>query len=167
MIPPYYIFKGKRWNSDFLNVAPAGSDDEMSESGWSNSKIFNNYLTTHLIRHTGNREDKEQTPTLILYDGHKYHINLTLTEWAKKRNIILFVLPPHTSHITQPLDVAVFGPLKAMYNMECQTYLKNNPDINITEHKIAKLTIKTFIKALCPENLLPKNWNPSTEQNRN
>ena len=27
-------------------------------------------------------------------------------------NIILLILPPHTSHLTQPLDVGIFGPLK-------------------------------------------------------
>jgi hypothetical protein len=34
-------------------------------------------------------------------------------------NIILMLLPPHTSHITQPLDVAVFGPLKKAMAAEC------------------------------------------------
>ena len=28
---------------------------------------------------------------------------------------MLYVLPPHTSHLTQPLDLAVFGLLKSQY----------------------------------------------------
>ena len=27
-------------------------------------------------------------------------------------NIILMILPPHSSHLTQPLDIGIFGPLK-------------------------------------------------------
>jgi hypothetical protein len=49
----------------------------------------------------------DQPSTLLLYDGHRSHINLTLTDWAKQNNVILYVLL---------LDVSVFGPLKAMYN---------------------------------------------------
>jgi hypothetical protein len=31
----YYIFQGKRWNGELLEGALAGSDGEMSKSGWS------------------------------------------------------------------------------------------------------------------------------------
>lgn len=153
-IPPFYVFPGKRWSDDLLKGAPSGSAGRMSDSGWSNTGIFETYVTEHLARHTHISEGKEQPATLILYDGHKSHISLTLTEWAKKRNVILFVLPPHTSHITQPLDVGVFGPFKAYYNTECQTYLHNNPGISISRYEVADLTAKPYIKAVCPANVI-------------
>ena len=34
-------------------------------------------------------------------------------------NIVLMLLPLHTSHIAQPLDIAVFGPLKKALIAEC------------------------------------------------
>jgi hypothetical protein len=37
---------------------------------------------------------------------------------------VLFVLPPHSSHLTQPLDVGIFGPLKNIYNRECSTFMQ-------------------------------------------
>ncbi|XP_060573021.1 uncharacterized protein LOC132730954 [Ruditapes philippinarum] len=150
-IPPYYIFPGKRWNSEFLNGAPTGADGEMSDSGWSNSLIFQNYLTKHFIKYANVSSD---TPTLVLFDGHKSHVQLSLVDWAREKNIILFVLPPHTSHITQPLDVGVFGPLKSMYYRECQLYLQKHPGQKITKYEVSKLTSKPYLKALCPENLI-------------
>ena len=66
----------------------------------------------------------KQVITFILYDGHKSHISLILSDWARKHKVTLFVLPPLSSHLTQPLDVAVFGPFKAIYNSECQAYMK-------------------------------------------
>ena len=39
----------------------------------------------------------------------------SLTHFAQKNNIITLCLPPHTSHILQPLDVACFSPLKTAY----------------------------------------------------
>ena len=66
--------------------------------------------------------------------------------------MILFVLPPHSSHLTQPMDIGVFGPFKCMYNHECEVYKKNNPGISITKYSIAKLTTKPYVKAFSPEN---------------
>ena len=35
-----------------------------------------------------------------------------------QHNIHLLYLPAHASHVLQPLDQSVFGPLKAAYKME-------------------------------------------------
>ncbi|XP_048250446.1 uncharacterized protein LOC124117724 [Haliotis rufescens] len=152
-IPPYFFFPGKRWNDQFLDGAPPGSSGEMSDSGWSNAKIFQNYLTKHFVKHAGISTDPMPPKTLVLFDGHRSHVSLTLVEWAKKHNVILFVLPPHTSHITQPLDVAVFGPFKSMYSRECQLYLQRNPGVKITKYEVAKLTAKPYLRAMSPDNL--------------
>ena len=49
---------------------------------------------------------------LLIFDGHHSHISLELIELARENNIHLLCLPPHTTHLLQPLDVGVFGPLK-------------------------------------------------------
>ena len=67
----------------------------MSKTGWSNSVLFYNCITKHFAKYTGLSEDKTAVPHLILYDGHKSHISLTLASWAKKHNVVLFVL--HTT----------------------------------------------------------------------
>ena len=153
-VPPYYIFPGQRWNPDFLHGACPGAAGEMSKKGWSKSETFHNYITKHFATFVKLSDDKASDHTLILYDGHKSHISLTLSDWAKKHNVTLFVLPPHSSHLTQPLDVAVFGPFKAIYNSECQAYMKKFPGANITSYQIAELTNKPYLKALSAENLI-------------
>ena len=72
----------------------------------------------------------------------------------KKYNAVLFVLPPYTSHVTQPLDVAVFGPLKSMYNSECQAYMKRNPGLSVEKCEVAKSTSIPYLRALSAENLI-------------
>ena len=114
----------------------------MSDKGWLNSRTFEAYVMNHLAKHAAFSEGKDREATLIIYDGHKSHQSLTLTEWAKKRNVMLYVLPPHTCHLTQSLDLAVFGPLKSQYYKECQTFLQQNPGISITRYEVAKLTAK-------------------------
>lgn len=152
-VPPFYIFPGKRWNDSFLDGAVAGSVGRMSESGWINRGIFEEYVIDHLGRYAGIDRGEDRPATLILYDGHKSHLSLTLTTWAKDRNVILYVLPPHSSHLTQPLDVGVFGPMKAYYNTECRSYMHQNPGVSITTKEMARLTAKPFIKAFSTENI--------------
>ena len=114
-VPPYYVFPGARWNDDFLHGASTGTAGTMSKSGWSNSQVFQTYLNDHFLRYSSVSTGSSTEPTLVLYDGHCSHVNLTLTDWAQRNNVILFVLPPHTSHWTQPLDVGIFRPFKTMY----------------------------------------------------
>jgi hypothetical protein len=40
--------------------------------------------------------------------------------------ITLLVLPPHSSHYTQPLDVAVFGPLATALSQETDRLTSNS-----------------------------------------
>ena len=40
------------------------------------------------------------------------HINLETAKYAKKEEILLYCLPPHTTHVLQPCDVGFFRPMK-------------------------------------------------------
>jgi len=49
---------------------------------------------------------------LLICDGHDSHISAQFVRYCIDHRIVVFLLPPHASHILQPLDVGVFGPLK-------------------------------------------------------
>ncbi|XP_052809180.1 jerky protein homolog-like [Mya arenaria] len=149
-LPPYYVFPGIRWNPDLLTGASPGSVGIMTESGWSNSLVFMEYLKQHFLRHVTTKDH----PVMILFDGHKSHINLTLSAWGEANNVVFFVLPPHTSHVTQPLDVECFGPLKNIYHSECQSYMRRNPGMQINRYNIAEISSKAYNKGVCAENLI-------------
>ena len=44
------------------------------------------------------------------------HINLAVSDFCRDNNIIIYCFPAHASHVMQPLDIAVFGPLKKGWN---------------------------------------------------
>ena len=113
----------------------------MTKSGWSNMEVFQNYLTKHFMKYSNISSGSATKPTLILYDDHCSHISFALTDWAKRNNVILCVLLPHTSHLTQPLDVAIFSPFKTMFNL-CQSYMRNHSGLTITKYQVAALTHK-------------------------
>ncbi|MES9879448.1 MAG: helix-turn-helix domain-containing protein [Sedimenticola sp.] len=150
-LPPYYIFPGKRWNSELLEDTCPGANGEMTESGWSNTDSFLHFLDRHFTRFVPRVEGRTD---LIIVDGHTSHVNLTMSEWGRKNGVIFFVLPPHSSHLTQPLDVGCFAPLKAIYNAECQRFMRENPGQQITRYRVGKLSSVAYLKALSPENLV-------------
>ena len=57
----------------------AGPYDEMPDLLVGFYHIFN-YFTEHFLQCVTTHGSED--PSLILYEGHRYHISLTLTEWA-------------------------------------------------------------------------------------
>ena len=148
-VPPFFVFSGQRLNLDLLKGKTPGTDAAMSDSGWSNLEVFTRYLTEHFIKFVPSRETH---PLILLLDGHRSHVSLTLAEWAKKQNIILFVLPAHTSHLCQPLDVACYGPFQKMYNAQCHKVIRET-SAAITRYNICEISCKVYAKALNVTNL--------------
>ncbi|KAG5896870.1 hypothetical protein JTB14_017684 [Gonioctena quinquepunctata] len=60
---------------------------------------------------------KGQRPALIVCDGHQTHVSLNLVETARNENVHI-LLPPHLSHILQPLDLCVMESLKSAWDPE-------------------------------------------------
>jgi hypothetical protein len=62
------------------------------------------------------RRDKR----LLIVDGHNSHCTLEFLIYAVKHDIVVLCLPPHTTHIFQPLDVGLYGPLALAWSKEVQ-----------------------------------------------
>ena len=76
-------------------------------------------------------------PLLLLLDGHSSHFQLEVIRYAKTSEVIVFCLPPHKTHASQPLDVAVFGPLKQHWANSCHKYMQKNPGKGITKYQFS------------------------------
>ncbi|KAJ8317089.1 hypothetical protein KUTeg_004993 [Tegillarca granosa] len=48
-LPPYFVFAGKRKMDHLIEGGLPGTDYDVSESGWSNSNIFENYIKNHFM----------------------------------------------------------------------------------------------------------------------
>ena len=55
---------------------------------------------------------------LLILDGHNSHCTYQFCSFAEKNKIIILCLPSHTTHILQPCDVGVFGPLASAWKSE-------------------------------------------------
>ena len=56
---------------------------------------------------------------LLIIDGHKSHLyNLPFYEAMRANDIEVLMIPPHTSHVLQPLDSIPFAQLKKKLGKE-------------------------------------------------
>lgn len=148
-IPPFFVFAGARMRDELLEGSCTGAQGTVSKSGWSNSTVFFDYLQNHFVHYAKPGSDDH---ILLLYDGHRSHISPYLVDWAKDNNIILFVLPPHTSHILQPLDVGCFGAFSKIYSDECQKHQRNTGSV-VGRYNVCSIACKAYTKGLSPANL--------------
>ena len=135
-------------NAALLDGKSPGANGTVSETGWSNHSVFRQYITDHLLKFIPGRESHN---VLLIMDGHKSHVSVGLCEWAKENGIIFFFLPPHTSHLLQPLDVACYGPFERMFSSDCHKLMRKTESV-ITRFNICEIACRVYSKALSPEN---------------
>ena len=61
---------------------------------------------------------------MLVLDRHESHESAAFQEYCKANNIITLCLPPHLSHLTQPLDIGCFSVLKRIYRRQIETFIK-------------------------------------------
>jgi hypothetical protein len=105
ILPPLTVYAAKNVNDQWVNGGPDRSTFQCSHNGWINDDIFyfwfiNVFLTEIQL---------VPRPVLLFLDGHQCHFTVKVIEAAKQNNVIILCLPPHTTHVFQPLDLVTFG----------------------------------------------------------
>ena len=81
-------------------------------------------------------------PVILFFDGHQSHATLPLVDKVKEYGIILFTFSPHTTHILQPLNMGVFGPLKKVWSQVLKTYKLKQWVLRLTRNSSLRLLAK-------------------------
>ena len=81
-----------------------------SDNGWTTDEIGLHWLKE--VFEPYSKHHSTGAKRLLILDGHSSHLSAEFDTFCKKNAIICLCMPPHTSHLLQPLDVGVFGPLK-------------------------------------------------------
>jgi hypothetical protein len=116
VIPPFLIFAGKVLISNwFTEDLPRNWVIQVSPTGWTNNDLALAWLE-HFDTHT--KPVGVGAYRLLIIDGHESHCSIDFQDRCKEKKIIALCMPPHSSHLLQPLDVACFSPLKRAYGDE-------------------------------------------------
>ncbi len=148
-IPPLVIFDRKSLKPELTLGEVPGTMYGLSDSGWIDAEIFESWFTNHFLAYV-----PPVRPILLLMDGHSSHFSPVFVNKAAEEQIIVFCLPPNSTHRTQPLDKGVFGPLKKIWRQECHSYMLENPGKIVTRYQFSMLFGRTWMKGMIPNNIM-------------
>jgi hypothetical protein len=92
-----------------------------SQNGWTDNEIGFEWLK-HFDRCTTKRSVGRYR--LLILDGHKSHHSVDFERYCEENQIITLCMPPHSSHLLQPLDVGYFSLLKKAYGREIEHLIR-------------------------------------------
>ena len=95
-----------------------------SRKGWTSNQLGLAWL--HNVFEPETRSKAGGRHRLLIADGHSSHLNLQFIEACDRLGIILVILPAHSTHRLQPLDVGIFGPLASAYSREHNNWFSKN-----------------------------------------
>jgi hypothetical protein len=123
-LPPCLIFKGQNLNSSWIpDETPAGWKFITSKKGWTSDLIGFEWLKSHFQPFVSQTSNSRH---LLIIDGHSSHVTVRFIAYCITSKIDFFLLPPHSSHKTQPLDLSIFGPLKTAINLEVDQIFRHS-----------------------------------------
>jgi len=117
-------------------------------SGWMDGEIFTEWFLRHFLVYA-----PAGRPLLLLIDGHSSHFNPEFIRQAASHGVMVFCLPPNTTHVCQPLDNTCFRSLKAFWNEACDDYMGCHPGKVITIYQFSMLFASAFFRAFTPRNI--------------
>ncbi|XP_050505987.1 uncharacterized protein LOC126884181 [Diabrotica virgifera virgifera] len=146
-IPPFVLFKGQRFKPEWSDHLPPGSKAIVTNKGSMTCEAFISWLD-HFSSF------KNPGPTLLIFDGAKCHLDISIVEAANRMDITLFCLPSNTSHELQPMDKSVFKSFETFWDQEVLQFLTTNPGMAITKMRFGHIFTPVWLKAMTPSNII-------------
>ena len=111
----------------------------LSNKGWIDTALFQDWFSQHFLCYA-----PPIRPLLLLMDGHSSHYSPEMICIAADEGVILFVLPPNTTNLTQLLDKGVFSALKSNWKHVCHEFITQNPGRVISRYDFSTLFHKAW-----------------------
>jgi hypothetical protein len=119
-----YKEKGKLCSSWVHNVEAGRHQvfSTTSPTGWSNDNVGLAWLEQVFDCLT--KRKAQSSYRILIIDGHGSHLTRKFLSYCLANKILLCVLPPHSTHSLQPLDIVLFLPLLTAYSVRLSQHLQ-------------------------------------------
>ena len=152
VIPSLVIFKAKNVSKQWIPESINGIwGVNCNTKGWTSNEHGLDRLKRCFDPKTHDKAAGEYR--LLICDGHDSHIIAEFIAHCMENNILIMILPPHSSHLTQPLDVGVFKPLKTHMATEIEPLMRSGV-ARIQKLEWLTAFVAAHNKALCSKNIL-------------
>jgi 4-hydroxybenzoate polyprenyltransferase len=153
-LDPLVIFKGKsvqqQWYPKSLDEFK-GWHFTATENGWTTDETALEWLQKVFLPQTALYDPNEAR--LLILDGHGSHETTEFMWECYLHNVRLLFLPPHTSHVLQPLDLAVFSSLKNSYRKQVGLLSLLTDSTPIGKRNFLRCYYRARIEALTARNI--------------
>jgi hypothetical protein len=122
-IQPFIVVAGQYHLASWYQESNLPGDWAIAttQNGWTDNETGPEWLK-HFDWHTKTRSNGRHR--LLILDGHESHHSADFETYCEENNIITLCIPPHSSHLLQPLDIGRFGPLKKAYGREIEHLIR-------------------------------------------
>lgn len=145
-----------RWRSSWNNIW-------LSTNGWIDQGLFDSWVCKHFLKFA-----LLAWHLLVLLDGHSSHYCPDRVHLAAEEKVILFALPPNTTHLSHPLQIWCFG-YQALWQEDVIISCLKILEKSLKGYVYSKLFFKAWVKAMSMHNIMSgfKRWYISFQQRSN
>ena len=114
-LPVQLIYKGKSARCHPRHQFPSGWHITHSPRHWSTEETMIQYINEIIIPYVKSHRDTLQSPALsalVIMDNFKGQVTVPINSLLEAHNIHVCLIPPNTTDLLQPLDIAVNKPAK-------------------------------------------------------
>ena len=108
---PMVVYKAQHCYHGWMSDGIKGAVYDSTSSGWFDMKTFEKWFREVFLKHV----EGVDGPKVLIGDNLSSHFSPAVIALCKEHNIRFLTLVPSSTHLCQPLDVAVFRPMKVLW----------------------------------------------------
>lgn len=125
LLPPMTVYKAQNLYENWTTGGPPGSLYANSPSGWFDMNLFEQWFDGLFLPHVQSTR-AEGDKVVLIGDNLASHFSPKVIQSCQENNIYMTPFPPNATHLMQPLDVAVFGPMKKKWRQILNDWRKES-----------------------------------------
>lgn len=107
-LPPYVVYTPEHLWSRWCKDGPPGCLYNRTKSGWFDMTCFQYWFEKIIMPWA----TALYGPKVVIGDNLSSHLSIQIIKLCRENNIRFVFLPRNATHLTQPLDLTFFGPMK-------------------------------------------------------
>lgn len=147
LLPPYVVYKAEHVYPTWIENGPDGTRYNRNKSGWFDGPIFEDWFFQIALPYF----KKQPEPRVLIGDNLSSHLSANVLQACNSNNIRFVLLPPNSTHLCQPLDVAFFGPLKKKWRQVLLEWKTKNRGVlpksdfpRLLKHTLNELDVQKY-----------------------
>jgi hypothetical protein len=150
LLPLYVVYKAKNLYPEWIAGGPSSTRYNRSTSGWFDGEILEDWFLHVALPYLRRKDGKK----IVIGDNLASHLSANRIRHCEENNIAFVFLPPNSTHLCQPLDVAIFHPVKIAWRKILLSWkLKNKGVLPKTEFPTMLQKLLNELGPNVPDNI--------------